>query len=388
MGSRLGILHLTTFLQGGAGRAIADLACAQHAAGHRVTVVTSHTGSGEFGNYAEYIERLRGVGVRLLACDSLFSRDPRLNNQVVEMLHQAVSLDTVDVVHAHAAVPAFIGMTFVGDATRSIPVIQTQHGWGINKTARQAAFDLQVLHDVAAVITTSGATARLLHGFGVPMSSMSVIPCGVTTKTLPAPAEAAAVLAPLREQGLGVAACIGSVTANKNQGLVVEALAELRDVPVGAAFIGEGSDALLASAQRLGVDGRVVSCGYQPAAASWLPLADMLIVPSKTEGQGLVVLEAFRAAVPVLASRIPALEELVEHGTSGMLFDCGNARSLAEGIRSMLSLPAADRDAVAAAGHRRVAGEFSIDRMVQRHETLYRSVQPDLRVAEPCLAAD
>jgi glycosyltransferase involved in cell wall biosynthesis len=379
----LGILHLTTFLQGGAGRAIADLACAQHAAGHRVTVVTSETGSGEFGNYPEYLGRLRAAGVTVHACDSLFARDAGLNMRVVETLRRDVAVNGIDVVHAHAAVPAFIGMTFVRDAERSIPVIQTQHGWGINKTAQQAAFDIQVLRDVTAVVTTSRATARLLVDLGVPKSSIEIIPCGVATETTAAPAHAGAALAPLRDRGLRVAACIGSVTANKNQRLVVEALAQLGDVPVGAAFIGEGSDTLLDAARALGVESRIVSCGYQHAAAAWLPLADMLIVPSKTEGQGLVVLEAFRAGVPVLASRIPALQELVEQGTSGMLFDCGDARSLAEGIRAMLELPATGRDALAVGGRQRLEGEFSIDRMVQRHETLYRRAQQSRLEATP-----
>src|SRR5688572_30966960 len=78
----LGILHLTTFLQGGAGRAIADLACAQQAAGHRVTVVTSDTAHGEFGNYREYLDRLRAADVALHLCDSLFSREDRKSTRL------------------------------------------------------------------------------------------------------------------------------------------------------------------------------------------------------------------------------------------------------------------------------------------------------------------
>ena len=106
----LGVLHLTTFLQGGAGRAITDLACAQHAAGHSVTVVASDTACGEFGNYPEYLERLRAAGVMLHLRDSLFARDISKSMRVAEMLCQSLDASRLDVIHAHAAVPAFIGL--------------------------------------------------------------------------------------------------------------------------------------------------------------------------------------------------------------------------------------------------------------------------------------
>jgi glycosyltransferase involved in cell wall biosynthesis len=371
---RLGILHLTTFLQGGAGRAIADLACAQHAAGHRVVVVTSETGRGEFGNYPEYLARLRQAGVTLLKRDSLFSRDRVLHAQVLDMLRRAVQWDAIDLVHAHAAVPASVGMEIASEQSRHIPVIQTQHGWGTNKTREQAAFDIDVLRRVDGVITTSRATADLLVTFGVPSGSINVVPCAVPADVMAPPPEAAGMLAGLRARGLHVAACIGSVTANKNQRLVVEALGLLAGAPIGAAFIGEGSETLMDRAHALGVADRIVSCGYQRNAAAWLPLVDLLIVPSRTEGQGLVVLEAFRAGVPVLASRIAALEELIDDGTSGLLFDADDAESLAEGIRSALALAADERNALTGQGRLRVARDFSMEKMLSRHEALYRRV--------------
>ena len=59
------ILHLATFLQGGAGRVIVDLALQQHAAGDDITVVTSNTGAPGYGNYPAYVSELAGAGVRL-----------------------------------------------------------------------------------------------------------------------------------------------------------------------------------------------------------------------------------------------------------------------------------------------------------------------------------
>ena len=368
----LGILHLTTFLQGGAGRAIVDLACAQHGAGHQVTVVTSSTATGEFGNYPEYLARLRAAGVALHAWDSLFTRDVRLNCRIVDLLCRWIGPQSVSIIHAHAAVPAFIGGAYARRLGRRVPIVQTQHGWGTNKTAEQAAFDLKMLATVDRVITTSHATADLLSSLGARASSMLVIPCGIPSSDDAAPpVEAVQLLSPLRQRGLAIAGCIGSVTANKNQALLLDALSETSDIGTGAVFIGEGSEALAHRARACGIGERVVACGYQPHAARWLPLLDLLVVPSRTEGQGLVVLEAFRAGVLVIASHIPALAELIEDGRTGLLFDAGDARALAAALQRACALPATKRRAMVAAAYQRCTAEFGVDEMVARHERLY-----------------
>src|SRR5919109_2349919 len=159
---RLSIVHLATFLQGGAGRAIVDLACAQQQAGHDVLVVTSATGDDNYGNYPHYLDRLRAEQVPHLVEDSLFKRDLRLNLQVLQRLREMRAPDAVDVVHAHAATPALVGRLFAGHAGRRIAVVQTQHGWGVSKTREQASNDLAVLHDVDRVIVTSESTGRWL----------------------------------------------------------------------------------------------------------------------------------------------------------------------------------------------------------------------------------
>jgi glycosyltransferase involved in cell wall biosynthesis len=371
----MNIVHLTTFLQGGAGRAIADLACAQHAAGHRVTVVTSETGNAEFGNYPEYLDRLRQAGITLLPCDSLFARNPALNDRVRQMLERELDRDSVDLLHAHAAVPASIALDYAAGPPRRIPVVQTQHGWGINKTPEQAAFDVDVLRRVDRVITTSSATRDLLVSLGAGSRSMRVIPCGVAAHA-PAtrPAGAASMIQTMRERGLSVVGCIGSVTANKNQRLIIDALHQHPALNVAAVFVGEGGETLMRAAADYGIADRVVACGYQEQASAWLPLFDLLVVPSRTEGQGLVVLEAFRAGVLVVASNIPALAEMIGDGTTGLLFDADSPAKLAAALQRALALTGTERDDVVERGRRRFAADFTVEKMVERHEALYRQL--------------
>jgi glycosyltransferase involved in cell wall biosynthesis len=380
--ARLNILHLTTFLQGGAGRAIVDLACAQHAAGNRVTVVASRTGQREFGNYPDHVDRLRSAGITFYTCDSLFSRDAALNMRVVGMLSRSVDVTAVDIIHAHAAVPAVIGEQFAAGARRRIGLIQTQHGWGINKTPQQAAFDIAVLTRVDRVVTTSRATAEQLVSCGAPRESMVVIPCGLPIRDPGEPPVGSAVEA-RRTSGARIVGCIGSVTDNKNQRLLVGALQSIPDPSIVAAFVGEGSNTLADDARALGVADRVLACGYQPHASRWLPLFDLLVVPSRTEGQGLVVLEAFRARVPVVASGIPALRELIQNELHGFLFESERAPALACAIRRALSLTSTQREAMTGAARSRFEADFTSEQMVDRHERLYRSVVAARRGGAP-----
>jgi len=384
----LSIVHLTTFLQGGAGRAIVDLACAQHRAGHEVLVACSRTGDAGYGNYPQYLDQLAHAGVPLLLADSFFKRDAALNRQALDALRARRPASGVDLVHAHAATPARIALGYVEAATRPVPVLQTQHGWGINKTPEQARDDLAVLAAMDRVVVTSDATAGWLASQGVPAGQVTTIPCGLPVDTPAAPASARRALAPWRARDRFVVGCIGSVTSNKNQRALVEALAHTAP-DVVAIFVGEGGEGLLDQARACGVSDRVLAVGYQPQADGWMRLLDVLAVPSLTEGQGLVVLEAFRAGVPVVAADIPPLRHLVTPRRTGWLFNPRDPASLASTIEDVRLSPPAQRAALLRAARRVFRHGYTTGDMVDAHESLYAAVctgRRDPRDPVRCLA--
>jgi len=377
----LSIVHLTTYLQGGAGRAITDLACAQRATGSRVLVMTSATGAPGYDNYRHYLEQLASADVEVVVEDSLFSRDAALNMRALERLKTARPQGTVDIVHAHAGTPARIGLAYAaycGDGPaghRGPSVIQTQHGWGTNKTESQAREDLDVLRCVSRVVVTSEATSTLLVDFGVPADRLLTIPCGIPANACPASSQAESALAPLRAAGYRIVGCVGTVNSNKNQHLLLEALARLQGRPVAAAFVGEGGEALRRRSEQLGIVDRVLAVGYQPDADRWMPAFDALAVPSFTEGQGVVVLEAFRAGVPVLASAIPSLQQLVVPERTGWLFDPHDPASLAMAIEQVVGLSPSERQRVTRMARSSFLESYTSEQMVQRHDQLYRGLR-------------
>jgi len=365
------IVHLTTYLQGGAGRSIVDVACAQHAAGDDVLVVTSKSARGHCGNYGHYLDRLTAAGVPHWLEDSLFDRSAAANQPVLDRLRAERPPASVDVVHAHAGVPARIGLAYAEGAARRPRVVQTQHGWGTNKTAGQSRVDLDTLAAVDAVLVTSEGTRTLLHAMGVSARTMTVVPCGLPVQCPPPSETAAAAAARYRAQGRLIVGCVGSVTANKNQALVVHAVACAQAPPLAAVIVGEGGERLDARCRELGVEGAVHLAGYQPDAETWMPSFDVLAVPSFTEGQGLVVLEAFRAGVPVVASDIPALRELVQEGRTGWLFDPRDVGSLVGALARVAALPEHERQRVRRSARSAFDSGYTTAAMLRGLEDVY-----------------
>jgi glycosyltransferase involved in cell wall biosynthesis len=369
------VVHLTTLLYGGQGRAITDLACAQRASGDGVLVVTSATGPAGDENHPHYLNRLQTAGVPVRTEHSLFDHAPTLNEQIVARLRQLRNAGGIDVLHAHAAVPAAIALRVSNTPTAGRPlVVQTLHGFGSARTTAEARHDIGLLRTVDAIITTSAAAQDFLTQAGVERERITMIPAGISPH---APAPTPATLATMeRIRGVGrvVVGCIGAVTDSRNQELLVRALALEGARAVHAVFIGEGGDTLTTRAREIGVADRVHVVGYQPDAATWMGLFDAVVVPSRLAEGGVVVLEAFRAGVPVVASNVALLRELVTDYDTGWLFESEDARSLAAAINRAISIRREIRDQIVDAAARRFLAGYTTEVMVARHAELYSKV--------------
>jgi glycosyltransferase involved in cell wall biosynthesis len=370
------ILHLTPFLQGGAGRVVVGLASEQKRQGHDVTVVTSRTNVPGYEHYGDLIARLAHAGVTVWQVDSLFHRDYAANLRAVELLNRLARLSPPDLIHTHAAVPSLVALLASGHARRSPGLVQTMHGWGVAKTAEQADCDVRVMNLVDRVVVPSEDAARLLTGLGVDSSHVHVIGYGVghDDSTLDSgDTVLAAELVARRRRGTFVLCCIGTIGVRKNQALLVEALSELdvRD-DVFTVFIGDGDTVgLTAYARRAGVDARVVVRGYTPAARALARHADAVVLPSRNEGQPLTALEAFADRVLMIASDSPALSEMIRDGRTGLLHRNDDAASLAAAIRRARALPRQTRAAIverAAAHH---AAHATLDGMCRNYMGVY-----------------
>jgi glycosyltransferase involved in cell wall biosynthesis len=210
---------------------------------------------------------------------------------------------------------------------------------------------------------------------GIAPERIRLIPCGLRQDIALKPCATRDRLRAVRSQGIRILMCIGSVTASKNQRLLVEAVSRLghRD-DILAVFVGEGGEALEALAESRGVSSKALCLGYQPHADALLAEADGLVMPSLNEGQGVAVLEAYRARVPVIASDIPPLVELVTDNETGVTFRSNDVEALAAAIERVLDLSPADRSRLVGAARVRFETTYTLPQMVAAHESLYREL--------------
>ncbi len=140
-------------------------------------------------------------------------------------------------------------------------------------------------------------------------------------------------------------------------------------------IIGEGPhrQALEDQIQAVGLEGRVVPLGTFDCVDDLLTAADLFVLPSLEEGMSVALLEAMAAGLPVVVTDIPGNRLLVDHDRHGLLVPVEDAEALSSAVMRIFGDP--DRAArMGVAGRDRVAGEFSLATMAQRHRQLFESL--------------
>jgi glycosyltransferase involved in cell wall biosynthesis len=218
--------------------------------------------------------------------------------------------------------------------------------------------------DADAIIANSRATAEQIRATG----RVYVIYPG---------AEASGAR-PYRPAGEAVGAFVlgaaSRLAAVKGLDVLVEAVArvlgEFPGMRLEIAGSGPERRSLEAAARNAGIQDRVAFLGWCEDLAPLLATWDLFVQPSRAEGFGLAALDAMAAGVPVIASAVGGLVELIEDGRSGWLVPADDAKALAAKIADALRNPWR-RHAVGEAGRRRVSSGFRTGNMVDATLAVY-----------------
>ncbi|MEO1997888.1 MAG: glycosyltransferase, partial [Planctomycetaceae bacterium] len=303
----------------------------------------------------------------------------------VRRLARLLRENSVDVVHSHnwgTLIETALGRRFAG-----VPFhIHTEHGQGLHegigslkgqlrKHATHWAFNRADEIIVCAESVRPLVTARS----GFPESRIRFLPNGVED-----PLERPINVQPadLRRQ-LGipqealVLGSIGRLVDVKDFPTALAATALLQDerVPVHLVLVGDGPNLkpLQDRTQELGLTDRVHLVGWHTNIADWLRLFDVYINCSRSEAMSMGILEAMAAGVPIVATDVGDNRSLVLgfDKPCGCVVPAGSPEHLASGIREVLSQPD-DRDRFSRQARHRYETTFSIARMVERHQSLYK----------------
>ncbi len=135
---------------------------------------------------------------------------------------------------------------------------------------------------------------------------------------------------------------------------------------------GELRPAIEELARVLGIAARVTFLGRRADVPESLAAADVFVLASRWEGNPLSVMEAMAAGLPVIATTVGAIPELVRHGVDGLLSNPGDAPALARSMRSTLEMSATLRRAMGSSAALRAADRFGLRAMANAYADLYR----------------
>jgi len=305
-----------------------------------------------------------GIPYRRIRCGLDLS--PRLALDAI----RAVRAERPDLVHTHL-VHADVYGALAATATRT-PYVSTRHNDDRYLLGPFRYVDRAFARGARSVIAISDAVRAFLEAAGHDPRKLVTIRYGLdelpVTPSLPSPEDAGIPPdAPL-------VLAVGRLIEQKDHATLLRAFALVleRRPDARLAILGAGplAGATRARAGELGIGNAVILPG-RLEIRDWLEHADVFVHTARWEGFGIVLLEAMLASLPVVATRVSAVPEIVVDGETGVLVDAGDAETLAAQLDRLLS----DRTLAARlgrAGRTRALEEFSVERMVERTLAIYR----------------
>jgi glycosyltransferase involved in cell wall biosynthesis len=240
---------------------------------------------------------------------------------------------------------------------------------GLNSDRSRAQVSLQRLAYASAtnIVANSRASASQLRAEGVAERKIAVVPNGL---------DLGAYASPARRERLRNIAVVANLRWLKGHDVLIDAAVDiLRSVP-DARFdlIGEGPEraSLIARAAGLGVEHAFTFSGHCADVPARLAAADLFVLPSRTESFPNAILEAMAAGLPVVASGVGGILELIEHERTGWLVPAGDAKALASRLVNVMAAPG-EAARIAAAARADVVARFSFERMVAAFDEIYET---------------
>jgi len=301
-----------------------------------------------------------------------------LANKIVEVANYV----GLDVIHAHYAIPHSISAYLAKQMmTKQVPLVTTLHGTDVTLVGAFEEFNLltclalRVSNRITAV---SNALAReTVETFGSLEQGIEVIPNFIDPKMY-IPKEGLMVkcrehFAPCGEK---ILTHISNFREVKRVVDVVKIFALVEKVvPSRLLLVGDGPEMARVEREvvKLGLERKVQFLGKQENVQDILQMADIFLLPSAQESFGLVALEAMVCGVPVVASRVGGLPEVVQHGETGYLVDVGDIQGMSEAVLKLLTDDSRHK-AFSEQAANWARESFPVDRAVRSYESVYESV--------------
>lgn len=315
---------------------------------------------------------MRRRGIKVVTLNGTGWMDAR----VLLRFFRLVRAERPDVIHSFLPLANYVGM-IIGSLLR-VPVLVASYRavepW---RSGPEVWLNRLVVRLAQAITCCSNAVRSFAsETFGGEDSKYVTIYNGIDIERF---RDAAAMGKPRLGLRDGVAT-IGTVCRldepTKGLAVLLKAVAQLtvmKDVPpFQLLVVGEGrsAEALCRLREDLALSGIVIFAGLRGDVEQILPLLDLFVLPSLSEGFGIALVEAMAAGCAVVATKVGGISEVVRSARLGILVPAGDSSALAYALADVLKDPAKAR-ALAKAGQAWATAQFAVTTMVHHHENLY-----------------
>ncbi len=253
-----------------------------------------------------------------------------------------------------------------------IPQVAYFHGWTAEnvKVKFYNWLDRRVLPSLDRIITVSCATRSRLEAAGIPVEKIEVVYNAIDLEHESPPQ-------PKPKSDTTVIGMLGRLSHEKGTHVLLEAIAMIKDrapkFRVEIYGYGPDEERLTKMATELNLSEQVQFKGFRDDPENVYPTLDFLVLPSLSEGHPVVILEAWKQGVPVVATRAGGIPEVIDDGVSGLLTDIDDPQGLADIILKGLENPEMMR-AFGKRGFELVKTKYNYQNQAERLAEIYRDV--------------
>ena len=332
----------------------------------------------EFGDLEE---KFRELDINLI----FFKRKRRGTDWLLPIkLSRLLRREHIDIVHTHNYSPNFYG-AIASRLYCDLKTITTQHNKRffeeLNKK-RQAAFRALYYLTDRIVFVSEDAKNLAIKKTKISSKKVSVIHNGIDTNKFRPGAKKRTLL---NELGIGNEFVIGSISRlskEKDLATILKAyklVLEKRE-NIKLLIVGDGPEkaSLVRDCFDLKVNSSIIFTGYRDDIPDLLNILDLFVMTSITEGISITLLEAMAAKKPVIATEVGGNTEIIEDRHSGFLVKPKDVVSIANKSISLINDPK-ERARISLNARRQVIEKFSLERMVEKYESLYFSNSKSIR---------
>lgn len=304
------------------------------------------------------------------------------------------SREHFDIIHSHGY-KGNILLGFIPKSVRNIPLVTTLHGWtstnGLSRMRLYEWLDAKSLQFIDAVILVnkkmlSDNRIKVIKGNklsviynGIPLLNFSNLSQTIDFSITQDP-EKKSLLDPkiveFCQHGF-IIGSIGRLSKEKGYRYLLGALHILRTkhLNVKLIIIGEGDErhSLIELIKKLNISSYVLLPGYRDNANKYLPLFNIFVLSSLTEGLPITLLEAMQVRIPVVATRVGGIPEVLENGKGGLLIKPGDPKGLSEAIALVYSNPQVVEKIVSFSYNNAIT-RYTSSKMVQQYYEIYKKV--------------